>query len=71
MDIPLNTDVWCADGLCGRSVEVIVNPATEAAVVRDLQPCQEGLSPPQKPAVQIMLQKVEVISSEHRLPNPW
>jgi len=40
MDIPLNTDVWCADGLCGRSVEVMVNPTTGVAVVCDLQPCQ-------------------------------
>jgi hypothetical protein len=70
MNIPLNTDVWCADSLCGRSVEVMVNPATGVAVVRDLQPGQERLPPPQKPALQIMLQKVEVISFEHRLSNP-
>ena len=57
MDIPLNTDVRCADGLCGRFVEVMVNPAMEVAVMRDLQPCQEGLSPPQKPAFQIIFKK--------------
>jgi hypothetical protein len=28
MDIPLNAEVRCADGLCGRSTYVIVNPVT-------------------------------------------
>lgn len=37
MDIPLNTDVWCADGLCGRSVEVMVNPTTEQVTHRVLK----------------------------------
>jgi uncharacterized protein YrrD len=29
MDLPLNADVYCADGLCGRSVCLIVNPITK------------------------------------------
>jgi hypothetical protein len=29
MDIPLNAEVQCADGLCGRSTYVIVNPVTQ------------------------------------------
>src|SRR5512139_583538 len=29
MDIPVRAEVWCADGLCGRSEELIVNPETE------------------------------------------
>ena len=29
MDIPLNVQVQCADGLCGRSTYVIVNPVTQ------------------------------------------
>jgi sporulation protein YlmC with PRC-barrel domain len=29
MDIPLNVDVHCSDGRCGRSTHIIVNPATE------------------------------------------
>src|SRR5512136_1904888 len=29
MDIPVNAKVVCADGSCGRSVCVILNPATE------------------------------------------
>ena len=28
MDIPLNADVQCTDGLCGRSTTVIINPIT-------------------------------------------
>jgi sporulation protein YlmC with PRC-barrel domain len=28
MDMPVNAEVHCADGLCGRSVCVIVNPVT-------------------------------------------
>jgi sporulation protein YlmC with PRC-barrel domain len=28
MDIPLNVDVQCADGQCGRSTYVVVNPVT-------------------------------------------
>lgn len=29
MDLPLNVDVHCTDGLCGRSTYIIFNPATE------------------------------------------
>jgi len=29
MDVPVNAEVRCADGLCGRSVSVIINPATD------------------------------------------
>lgn len=29
MDIPINVDVFCALGLCGRSTSLIVNPVTE------------------------------------------
>jgi sporulation protein YlmC with PRC-barrel domain len=29
MDIPLNAEVCCADGLCGRSACVILNPTTQ------------------------------------------
>ena len=29
MDIPLNVDVHCPDGRCGRSTYIIINPATE------------------------------------------
>jgi len=27
-DIPVRAEVWCSDGLCGRSDELIVNPTT-------------------------------------------
>ena len=29
MDIPLNVDVHCSDGRCGRSTYIIMNPTTE------------------------------------------
>jgi sporulation protein YlmC with PRC-barrel domain len=29
MDIPLNVDVHCPDGRCGRSTHIIINPTTE------------------------------------------
>ena len=29
MKIPLNVDVHCTDGLCGRSTHIILNPVTE------------------------------------------
>lgn len=29
MDIPLNVDVHCTDGRCGRSTHIIINPTTE------------------------------------------
>lgn len=29
MDIPLNVDVHCPDGRCGRSTHIIINPAVE------------------------------------------
>ena len=29
MDIPVNVDVYCTDGLCGRSTYVLVNPVRE------------------------------------------
>jgi sporulation protein YlmC with PRC-barrel domain len=40
MDIPLNADVRCADGLCGRSTHVVLNPVTKQVthlVVREAQ----------------------------------
>jgi sporulation protein YlmC with PRC-barrel domain len=43
MDIPLNVDVHCPDGRCGRSTYVIINPATEQVthlVVREQWPSQ-------------------------------
>ncbi|MCP5098832.1 MAG: PRC-barrel domain containing protein [Chloroflexi bacterium] len=41
MDIPLNADVHCPDGRCGRSTFIIVNPTTETVthlVVREQWP---------------------------------
>lgn len=41
MEIPLNADVHCPDGRCGRSTYVIMNPATETmthVVVREQWP---------------------------------
>lgn len=41
MDIPLNVDVHCPDGRCGRSTHIILNPATEKIshlVVREQWP---------------------------------
>ena len=41
MKFPLNADVHCSDGLCGRSSHVILNPATEQIthiVVKEKQP---------------------------------
>ncbi len=29
MDIPLNVDVHCSDGRCGRSTHIVINPTTE------------------------------------------
>lgn len=29
MDIPINAEVYCADGLCGYSIYIILNPVTE------------------------------------------
>lgn len=41
MQFPLNADVHCTDGLCGRSSYVVLNPATEQIthiVVKEKQP---------------------------------
>lgn len=41
MQIPLNVDVHCSDGRCGRSTHIVLNPATEQIthiVVREKQP---------------------------------
>ncbi len=41
MKFPLNADVHCSDGLCGRSSYVVLNPATEQIthiVVKEKQP---------------------------------
>lgn len=29
MDIPINADVYCTDGACGHSIEIVLNPVTE------------------------------------------
>ncbi len=41
MEIPLNVEVHCTDGRCGRSSHVVLNPTTEQVthiVVREKQP---------------------------------
>ena len=41
MEFPLNADVHCSDGRCGRSSYIVLNPATEQIthiVVREKQP---------------------------------
>jgi len=41
MNFPLNVDVHCVDGLCGRSTHIILNPVTEQVshiVVKENQP---------------------------------
>ena len=41
MDIPLNVDVHCPDGRCGRSTHIVINPAIEQVthlVVREQWP---------------------------------
>jgi sporulation protein YlmC with PRC-barrel domain len=49
MDIPVDAQVFCTDGLCGRSTYVVLNPATEAVtqlVVKEQErPHQEILIP--------------------------
>lgn len=29
MDIPIKAEVWCADGRCGQTTSVVINPTTE------------------------------------------
>jgi sporulation protein YlmC with PRC-barrel domain len=41
MDLPLNVDVHCLDGRCGRSTYIIINPATDQVthlIVREQWP---------------------------------
>lgn len=41
MEIPLNVEVHCTDGRCGRSSHIVLNPATEKVthiVVKEKQP---------------------------------
>lgn len=41
MDFPLNADVHCSDGLCGRSTHIILNPVSEQVshlVVKEKNP---------------------------------
>ena len=45
MEIPLNVDVHCSDGHCGRSTYIILNPTTEQVthlVVKQKQPPAVG-----------------------------
>lgn len=49
MNIPMNVDVYCSDGLCGRSSQVIVNPTNKQVthlVVKEKQaPHTEYMAP--------------------------
>lgn len=49
MNIPMNVDVYCSDGLCGRSSQVIVNPMNKQVthvVVKEKQaPHMEYMAP--------------------------
>jgi hypothetical protein len=48
MDVPVRAEVWCTDGLCGRSDELIVNPApqqvTHVIVTEEQRPHAEFVS---------------------------
>ncbi|MGD8473737.1 MAG: PRC-barrel domain containing protein, partial [Anaerolineae bacterium] len=61
MEVPLNVEVHCSDGRCGRSTYIVLNPATEQIthiVVREKQPSRvERLVP----AVLIQQTAAEVI----------
>ncbi len=61
MEVPLNVEVHCTDGRCGRSTHVVLNPTTEQIthiVVREKQPSRiERLVP----AVLIRQTAAEVI----------
>ena len=61
MEVPLNVEVHCSDGRCGRSTHIVLNPATEQIthiVVREKQPSRiERLVP----AVLIQQTAAEVI----------
>ena len=52
MDLPLNVDVHCLDGRCGRSTYIIINPATDQVthlVVREQWPSRtERMVPVEK-----------------------
>jgi sporulation protein YlmC with PRC-barrel domain len=49
MDIPIDAEVFCTDGLCGRSTYVVLNPKTKAVtdlvVKKNESPHQEILIP--------------------------
>ncbi len=49
MDIPINVEVFCTDGVCGRTTRVIVRPqteeVTEVVVKADVSPYQEVMIP--------------------------
>ncbi len=49
MEIPLNAQVECADGVCGRSVYVLINPVidqvTHLVVREDASPNTEYIVP--------------------------
>jgi sporulation protein YlmC with PRC-barrel domain len=55
MDLPLNVDVHCLDGRCGRSTYIIINPATDQVthlIVREQWPSRtERMVPVEKIAV--------------------
>lgn len=55
MDLPLNVDVHCLDGRCGRSTYIIINPATDQVthlVVREQWPSRtERMVPVEKIAI--------------------
>jgi uncharacterized protein YrrD len=55
MDLPLNVDVHCLDGRCGRSTYIIINPATDQVthfVVREQWPSRtERMVPIERIAV--------------------
>lgn len=57
MDIPINAEVYCADGLCGHSTYIVLNPTNEEIthfVLRELQfPNIERLVP-----IQLIIQSI-------------
>jgi len=74
-DIPVRAEVWCSDGLCGHSDELIVNPAAKQVthlIVKEEQGAYvERLVPVEKVAesspgqIRLSLSKDELGQMEH------
>lgn len=72
MDIPIDVEVFCTDGLCGRSTHVVLRPKTEEVthlVVREEEPPHQEILIPIAAVAATTPDSINLCYTKHEIAN--